>query len=303
MYRGRGPSKATSANVQCQKCLKRGHYSYECKAAAQERPYVPRPSRTQQLFNPKLLPKLQNAVPEGLEKKKGVADQELAKKEAERDRKRELEMDEENSDRGSPPPRRRRSVSYDSVSSISTRSPSPAPKRSLSPPPRNEGSRDSRKFSPPVPQNHGRSLSPEDRYSRGPSESPERRHQGHRSPYSRSPSPRRSPSPPRWGHDHDHDRGSRATPSGRGYERDSYARRAHSRSRSRSRSPARSPVQREGRNDDRARYYRDRDDDSYQRGGNAPPQQQPLERQPRPPRERSLSPFSKRLALTQAMNK
>jgi hypothetical protein len=85
--RGRGgPSKTTPASVQCQKCLKRDmyplqsdssglltylerHYSYECKAAPQERPYVPRPSRTQQLFNPKLLPKLTNETPDTLQKK------------------------------------------------------------------------------------------------------------------------------------------------------------------------------------------------------------------------------------------
>jgi Zinc knuckle len=44
------------ANLQCQKCLEYGHYSYECKATA--RPYKPRPTRTQQLKNPKLLPEL-----------------------------------------------------------------------------------------------------------------------------------------------------------------------------------------------------------------------------------------------------
>ncbi|KAK0643129.1 hypothetical protein B0T16DRAFT_332337 [Cercophora newfieldiana] len=78
MFSGRGrggPSKSTPASVQCQKCLKRDkfrplrHYSFECKAAPQERPYVPRPSRTQQLFNPKLQPKLTNATPDTLQKK------------------------------------------------------------------------------------------------------------------------------------------------------------------------------------------------------------------------------------------
>ncbi|AEO62395.1 uncharacterized protein THITE_2106507 [Thermothielavioides terrestris NRRL 8126] len=66
-YRARsGPSKATPSTVQCQKCLKRGHYSYECKVPPQERPYIPRPSRTQQLFNPKLLPKLSSETPNPL---------------------------------------------------------------------------------------------------------------------------------------------------------------------------------------------------------------------------------------------
>lgn len=60
-YRGRGGSRqSTPANVQCQKCLKRGHYSYQCNAALQERPYKARPSRTQQLLNPRLAPKLTN---------------------------------------------------------------------------------------------------------------------------------------------------------------------------------------------------------------------------------------------------
>ena len=78
--------KATS-NTTCQKCLKKDrtpltistrfslankslrHYSYECKATAHERPYVSRPSRTQQLFNPKLAPKLSSDVPNDLLRK------------------------------------------------------------------------------------------------------------------------------------------------------------------------------------------------------------------------------------------
>lgn len=87
-YKGRGgPSKSTPANVQCQKCLKKDmyheasficyvvltfqerHYSYECKASAQERPYVSRPSRSQQLRNPKLVPKLTNDTLNPLERK------------------------------------------------------------------------------------------------------------------------------------------------------------------------------------------------------------------------------------------
>ena len=121
MIRQRGPfssapSKATPQTL-CQKCLKRGHYSYECKSSAQERPYSSRPSRTQQLTNPKLLPKLTSDVPNDLLRKKGVADEELAKKEAERGRKRKLEQDGySNASR-----KRSRSVSsYSSVSTIST---------------------------------------------------------------------------------------------------------------------------------------------------------------------------------------
>ncbi|KAL3697002.1 hypothetical protein R1sor_011078 [Riccia sorocarpa] len=40
---------------QCQKCFQLGHWTYECK---NERVYMSRPSRTQQLKNPKLRPKL-----------------------------------------------------------------------------------------------------------------------------------------------------------------------------------------------------------------------------------------------------
>jgi hypothetical protein len=81
----RGSSKATASTL-CQKCLKRDkpnnplernsvltvilrHYSFECKAVAQERPYVSRPSRTQQLLNPKLVPKLTSDVPQDLLRK------------------------------------------------------------------------------------------------------------------------------------------------------------------------------------------------------------------------------------------
>ncbi|KAL0465520.1 hypothetical protein QR685DRAFT_601166 [Neurospora intermedia] len=81
------------------------HYSYECKASAAERPYIPRPSRTQQLFNPKLLPKLTSAVPP--QDKKGVADEILAQREAERAKKKELERDDESPSRDVSPRRSR----------------------------------------------------------------------------------------------------------------------------------------------------------------------------------------------------
>ncbi|WYZ41871.1 hypothetical protein EsH8_V_000766 [Colletotrichum jinshuiense] len=149
-YRGRGgPRQSTPANVQCQRCLKRDksiidrfitilvltlterHYTYECKESAQARPYVSRPSRTQQLRNPKLMPKLTNEVPDDAQRKKGIADEELAKKEAERARKRELEERDEELIRQTQA-KRRRSESVDSVSTISTnRSVSPPPPRRL----------------------------------------------------------------------------------------------------------------------------------------------------------------------------
>ncbi|KAG7382768.1 Zinc finger CCHC domain-containing protein 10 [Phytophthora pseudosyringae] len=49
--RGLGASSASSAVAMCQKCLRPGHWTYECK---NEAVYVQRPSRSQQLRNPKL---------------------------------------------------------------------------------------------------------------------------------------------------------------------------------------------------------------------------------------------------------
>ncbi|EPS58526.1 hypothetical protein M569_16285, partial [Genlisea aurea] len=51
--------KISTSNIgsasQCQKCFQSGHWTYECK---NERVYISRPSRTQQLKNPKLRMKL-----------------------------------------------------------------------------------------------------------------------------------------------------------------------------------------------------------------------------------------------------
>ncbi|KAF4507968.1 hypothetical protein G6O67_004410 [Ophiocordyceps sinensis] len=113
-----GLMRSTPASVQCQKCLERGHYSYECKASANERPYVSRPSRSQQLRNPKLVPKLTNDALQPLEKKTGVADEEISKRESERVQKHKRENHEVEMMESSP--RRPRSVSSRSVSTIST---------------------------------------------------------------------------------------------------------------------------------------------------------------------------------------
>jgi hypothetical protein len=78
--------RATSSTV-CQKCLGSGHFTYECKNG---RPYVTRPSRTQQLENPKLLAKLRAEgkpsveVPEEFKKPIGTANKILEAKEKER---------------------------------------------------------------------------------------------------------------------------------------------------------------------------------------------------------------------------
>ncbi|CAL5346874.1 unnamed protein product [Camellia sinensis] len=48
-------SAVAGTTSQCQKCFQTGHWTYECK---NERVYISRPSRTQQLKNPKLRMKL-----------------------------------------------------------------------------------------------------------------------------------------------------------------------------------------------------------------------------------------------------
>ncbi|KAF1346366.1 hypothetical protein EJ07DRAFT_84126, partial [Lizonia empirigonia] len=64
--------------------LQRGHYSYECKASAQERPYKSRPSRTQHCSTRNSSPSSPTEVPSDLLRKKGVADDILTKKDQER---------------------------------------------------------------------------------------------------------------------------------------------------------------------------------------------------------------------------
>ncbi|KAF2127060.1 hypothetical protein P153DRAFT_398434 [Dothidotthia symphoricarpi CBS 119687] len=311
---GTGRSKA-SADTLCQKCLKRGHYSYECKATTQERPYVSRPSRTQQLLNPKLKPKLTTEVPNELLRKKGVADDILKQKEDARGR-----------DRKSRKRSRSRSSSADSISTISTnRSPSrsPAPRRRKHhvPPKRTQrpasvDSRDQdrntrRRMSSFSPDERGRrrtrsrsrsrssrvhnkarsASSGADesrsrsrkapgkrpvRVSTSRSRSPEHmdtsdgRNGAVRGRWGASPPPKKSPQPVRGGR----------SPS-------PYSRR-------------RAPSPQRGRMGGDHRGGRNRFDDGpgERVGRNAPPPAQP----PPVQRERSLSPFSKRVALTKAMN-
>ncbi|RDA90821.1 hypothetical protein CP533_0514 [Ophiocordyceps camponoti-saundersi (nom. inval.)] len=108
----RGPLQSAPSNVKCQKCLKKDelfltstrlsrqltawprHYSYQCKASAQDRPYVSRPSRSQQLRNPKLVPELTGAL-QPPATKKGIASAILAEREAQHAKEREYEDLEE----------------------------------------------------------------------------------------------------------------------------------------------------------------------------------------------------------------
>ncbi|KAJ7784582.1 zinc knuckle-domain-containing protein [Mycena metata] len=79
----------------CQKCLRTGHFIYECKS---ERPYVSRPSRSQQLEKgPGVLAKLKASgqpsveVPEEFKKKDGTANRILEQKAKEREKGKERE--------------------------------------------------------------------------------------------------------------------------------------------------------------------------------------------------------------------
>ncbi|KAE9377968.1 hypothetical protein N431DRAFT_435131 [Stipitochalara longipes BDJ] len=278
-----GPSKATATTL-CQKCLKRGHYSYECKAVAQERPYVSRPSRTQQLLNPKLMPKLTSDVPQELLRKKGVADEQLAKAEQERGRKRERQSEDPEA-RGAPKRMRSASHSSVSVSTISTnmsRSPSPTE----------------------IPVNPAVRQPMRTSISRSPQPRKSGLHQSRS--LTRSPSISRSPPRPKHLTDSEKKRRRNSVSSAESYTSDDCQK---SRERTDSRSTRRrfqqiSPPARGRRTESRSPYRgRRRLSNDRQRGRNrfsdgGPPR----DTYKLPPRERSLSPFSKRLALTQAMN-
>lgn len=290
---GANSSKASASTV-CQKCLKRGHYSYECKATVQDRPYASRPSRTQQLLNPKLAPKLNDENPNKLLEKQGVADGILAAKQAESSRGRKRSLDDDADGAGAGPSRKRsRSLSSayssDSVSTISTGA-SRSPSRSRSPPRRAPSNRDR---GGRVQRQRGTSVGSAHSYDSESDEGTRRTELTHarRSTRdrSRSRSMSRGPSE-RYGGSNAQSAKRRLSPSysnGRG--RDG----GHVRPTARSRS--RSPYRRGSQEWDRQESYRNsRDNGMRQRDdpGPAPPAR----------KERSLSPYSKRLALTRGMN-
>ncbi|KAF7768557.1 hypothetical protein Agabi119p4_7800 [Agaricus bisporus var. burnettii] len=105
-----------STSTVCQKCLQRGHFIYECKY---ERPYISRPSRTQQLENPKLLAKLKadakpsTEVPEEFKNKSGLADKILEGKEKERLKEVSSDTEDSQSDSDDEEDRRRARSSSD----------------------------------------------------------------------------------------------------------------------------------------------------------------------------------------------
>jgi hypothetical protein len=294
------------------------HYSYECKAAAQERPYVSRPSRTQQLLNPKLAPKLMSDIPQDLLRKcviillfhlaslislvfwcssptidlifpasytdspirKGVADEQLAKAELERGRKRERASEDPELRGASKRMRSASSASSASVSTISTNlSRSPSPREST----RN------------IDEGKRRSMS----LSKSPSRRESRRN------VARSHSLSKSPPPVQKLTDSEKKRRRASLSSGGSY---TSGEGRDSRERDSSRSTRRrfqelSPPARGRRTESRSPHRRRRRLSNDRRSGrNGFHNGGPLSQENRPPRQRSLSPFSKRLALTQAMN-
>ncbi|PGH19147.1 hypothetical protein AJ80_04227 [Polytolypa hystricis UAMH7299] len=294
----RGQSKATATTL-CQKCLKRDNY--ECKATAQERPYRSRPSRTQQLANPKLVPKLTNDAPNDLPSKNGIADEQLARREEERGRKRSSSHEDDTYSNRGPSKKRVRSVSpaysSSSVSTISTNrslSKSPPPRRDVSRSPYRSRSRKRKLSESPSGRSYFSHSPDARRQSRSPSYSKESERNTRRRRKSRSPSAR-----------------------GRHYDSD---RRGSWRNRSRSQSVDKSRVARQRRSfssnsldsDDRNRrrgsYSVEENRDQAEgwprtRDRRGPPETSRPIRNPSPPprRDRSLSPYSKRLALTQSL--
>ncbi|KAL4987581.1 zinc knuckle-domain-containing protein [Aspergillus falconensis] len=285
----RGPNKATPSTL-CQKCLKRGHYSYECKVTAQERPYLARPSRTQQLLNPKLRPQLTTDVPDDTVRTKGTADALLAQREAERGRKRELyEID--SPDNQSQAAKRTRSLSSASASSVSTISTN----RSRSISTRRE------RYEKTRGESKARSQTSHHLWSK------KRRYSGSSSDYSVSSYSSKERSRTRLPERNIRRRRRESSPRERGRPRD-ISRDGSRRGRSRSHSVNKGRVAR-GR---RSLTYEQTDPDQiyaerytsrsqpkasyHERGGVERDHAQP------PPRQRSLSPYSKRIALTQAMN-
>ncbi|KAL4914229.1 zinc knuckle-domain-containing protein [Aspergillus aurantiobrunneus] len=285
----RGPTKATASTL-CQKCLKRGHYSYECKVTAQERPYLARPSRTQQLQNPKLRPQLTTDVPDNATRMKGNADTLLAQREEERGRKRDY--DELNSlDHQDQVGKRTRSISSYSASSVSTISTN----RSRSGSPRREPYEERRG------EARAKSQSSHQSWSR------KRRHSDSSSDYSVSSYSSRERSRARSPERNIRRRRRESSPKERGRPRD-ISRNGSRRDRSRSNGMDKGRIARGRRSitdkeTNLNRSYgnpssssKNQPNTSHEREGYKGNHASPTRR------ERSLSPYSKRIALTQAMN-
>lgn len=225
-----------------------------------------------------------------------MADEILAKREAERGRKRDL--DKEDEDRYGQSPKRARSISTDSADSISTistnRSASASPKRHS----RHSSRANDRRSSASPPPGETRKR----RYSDASDGSSAKSYSSGVRQRSRSRSRE-------WTEDRNIRRRRReSSPEERGRNRDSKKhdsrktdRRSQSADKSRIAKARRSMTPDATYDHSEKRSYRDREP---LKGG---PSQSGRSRQdPRarggPPRERSMSPYSKRLALTQSMN-
>jgi Zinc knuckle len=314
---GLGPVKS-SASTTCQKCLKKGHYSYECKASLQDRPYASRPSRSQMFKNPKLAPPLASDKPNDLMSTEGIADKVLAGSV----RTSDAQARRSRSPTGqatSPVRHRSRSPSVDSISTVSTN-------RSRSESPATKPGRSTNNHYHHKSQRNGRSPSP----SRSPLTSRARkRRYDSMSSDSRDGSPRPAPgshrknrrhrtaSPDDRGRPHSFRRGSRRSRSGSlsvsmdksritkqrrviddGHDEEATARYTNDENFDSRRSRGGNNrfydnLSKETRGGQSEKRNRDRLEEKYGDGG----ARRSAER-----KERSLSPYSRRLALTQAMN-
>ena len=246
---GLGPSKATASTI-CQKCLAKGHYSYECKSSLQSRPYATRASRTQQLRNPKLKPaltetKMSEPATDATSRTQAAKDTAVGE---ERGRSRSPSQEH-------PAKRQRRSASASSTSSVSTISTSA-----------------SKSDHDAVPQRPATSHVSDRLVSRSRSPRPRRL----------EPSASRSRSPP-----HFDGRRNRRSTDHQDSEDDRYKAEEAIDSKGGQRRSGRSQFQRQKTISRSPERKRNRPSDSGQS---------------RPNRPRSLSPYSRRLALTQAMN-
>ncbi|RDW76263.1 uncharacterized protein DSM5745_06255 [Aspergillus mulundensis] len=282
------PKRARPARPYQGDCLYSLPEIYECKVTAQERPYLARPSRTQQLQNPKLRPQLTTDIPSDAVRTKGTADALLAQSEEERGRKRELnEVD--SLDTRDQAAKRTRSVSSDSTSSVATistnRSRSGSPQRERYAEPRRRSKSPTSHHLWARKRRHSDS-SPGDSVSSYSSREGSRT----RSPERNTRRRRRESSPKERGRTRDISRdGSRQT-----------------RSRSHSMDKGRVARGRRSLTAEEIEPVR-----SYAKAFTSMDQPRVCKHErvsaershaPPPRRERSLSPYSKRIALTQAMN-
>lgn len=212
----------------------------------------------------------------------------LARREEERGRKRDLE---DTTDPHGNSPKRARSISSHSMSSVSTistnRSYSASPRRSRNDAADNRIRDDPTSPAPPASRKRRYSHSSyDDTGSVDSGHMPSKEPAGDRNTRRR----RRESSPDQRGRH-------------RKEERHSERRYRRSRSADKDRIPRerRSPTPGAPRDRDHNRSYRDRASQPRQAQSERS-RQDPQPRANQPPRERSMSPFSKRLALTQAMN-